>query len=98
MPADDEDRRAVLCRRRLALRARLDLDEGAGGRLDDLAVDLEGRLSSEDDVELLLPGFAEWGFVVLADDATAGGRAERLDSERFYGEGVAEIAKATFVT
>src|SRR5262249_31339667 len=73
---DHDDRRAVLLGRRLALRGRLNLDEGARRRLDGLTVDLEGRCTAEDDVELLLSGFSEHGLVVLADDVDPARRAK----------------------
>ena len=60
---------AVLLRDRAApLRRIADEDQGAGGRVDLLVAEGEGRRPREDDVQLLLPGCAEADLVVLADD------------------------------
>src|SRR4051794_13357603 len=64
---------------RLPPRLRRDEHECPCGRIDGLAVDLEGRLPVEHDVQLLLPGA---GLVVLADQrAVLTGRVG-VDSER----------------
>src|SRR5215468_2921903 len=89
--ADDEDRRAVLGRRRLSLRGGPNLHHGAGRRFDDLAVDLERRRTLDDDVELLLARLSEQGLVVLADDLDAAGRAKRRDAERRDAEAAADV-------
>src|SRR5919198_1736158 len=82
--AGGDDRRPRLVRECGSLHAGPDVDERAGGRVKTLVVELEGRATLDDDVELLV---AVVRLVVLVDDPVAhlaaGPRvdAEGLDAE-----------------
>src|SRR6478736_1057452 len=73
--ADDDDRRVT---GRLPPRLGPDEDECPWGRVDPLAVELEGRRPVEHDVQLLL---ARPGLVVLVDHRAVIGGRERVDPE-----------------
>src|SRR4051794_17385921 len=79
--ADRDQRRSRLFREGGALHVRLHEDEGAGGRVDALAVELEPRPARLHEVELLLP-VVLGRLVVLVDDPVTGLLAgPRVDPE-----------------
>ena len=87
--ADAEERRPGLVRHGAALHRRVAHEhERAGRRVHLLAVDGEGRVPGDDDVELLLPAVPVQLVVLLDDDARRDGDV-RVDAERADVEEVA---------
>ncbi len=73
LAAEDEDRRLGLERRRLAPLADVGADQGAGRRVELLALDLEAGGAGDHHVELLVAGGPLARLVVRLDHLVAGG-------------------------